>query len=119
MIRHPLFDIVLVHLLFEDIRDDRSKLLTLFFRQFSRVLSGCIQLRILTGDPLDVFCRCVLSHEEGEIVTSEGVHNKAAQKLHTFEKCMFRHFDYYNTNSLISSSFDFLRLVIDNWFPIT
>ena len=63
-----LLDIVLVHLLFEDIRDDRSKLLTLFFRQFSRVLCDCIQLRILIGDPLDGFRRCVLSHEEGDLL---------------------------------------------------
>ena len=61
---------------------------------------------------------CIL-FMHNRIVTSEGVHNKAAQKLHAFEERMFRHFDYYNTNSLISSSFDFLRLVIDNWFPIT
>jgi hypothetical protein len=60
---------------------------------------------------------CIL-FMHNRIVTSEGVHNKAAQKLHTFEERMFRHFDYYNTNSLISSSFDFLRLVIDNWFQI-
>lgn len=53
-----------------------------------------------------------------EIVTSSGVHNKAAQKLHAYEERMLKHFDYYDTNSLISSSFDFLRLVIDNWFPI-
>lgn len=59
---------MLVHLLFEDIRDDRSKLLTLFFRQLSRVLCDCIQLRILIGDPLDGFCRCMLSYEEGNLL---------------------------------------------------
>ena len=59
---------MLVHLLFEDIRDDRSKLLTLFFRQFSWILYDCIQLRILLGDPLDGFRRCVLSHEEGDLL---------------------------------------------------
>lgn len=63
-----LLDIVLVHLLFEDIRDDRSKLLTLFFRQLSRVLCDCIQLRILIGDPLDGFRRCVFSHKEGDLL---------------------------------------------------
>lgn len=63
-----LLDIVLIHLLFENIRDDRSNLLTLFFRQLSRVLCDCIQLRILIGDPLDGFCRCMLSHEEGNLL---------------------------------------------------
>ena len=59
---------MLVHLLFEDIRDDRSKLFTLFFRQFSWVLCDCIQLRILIGDPLDCFRRCMLSHKEGDLL---------------------------------------------------
>lgn len=60
---------------------------------------------------------CIL-FMHNKIVTSSGVHNKAAQKLHAYEERMLKHFDYYDTNSLISSSFDFLRLVIDNWFPI-
>lgn len=60
---------------------------------------------------------CILFMHD-QIVTSEGVHHKAAQKLHTLVERMLRHPDYYDTNSLISSSFNFLRLVIDNWFPI-
>ena len=53
-----------------------------------------------------------------EIVTSMGVHNKAAQKLHAFKDRMMRHADYYNTNQLIAANFNFLKLVIDNWFSI-
>lgn len=53
-----------------------------------------------------------------EIVTSRGVHNKAAQKLHTFEDRMMKHAEYYNTNQLITANFVFLKLVIDNWFSI-
>jgi len=53
-----------------------------------------------------------------KIVTSKGVHSKAAQKLHVFGNRMLRHPEYYVSNSLISSTFDFLQLVIDNWFPI-
>jgi len=29
-----------------------------------------------------------------------------------------RHADYYNTNQLIAANFNFLKLVIDNWFSI-
>jgi len=61
---------------------------------------------------------CIL-FMHNKIVTSKGVHRKAAQKLHTFEDRMRRHPEYYASNSLISSTFDFLQLVIDNWFPIT
>lgn len=53
-----------------------------------------------------------------DIVTSRGVHNKAAQKLHAFEDRMMKHAEYYNTNQLITANFDFLKLVIDNWFSI-
>ena len=53
-----------------------------------------------------------------EIVTSKGVHDKAAQKLHAFKERMMRHADYYNTNQLIAANFNFLKLVIDNWFSI-
>jgi abortive infection bacteriophage resistance protein len=60
---------------------------------------------------------CIL-FMHSKIVTSEGVHNKAAHKLHAFETRMLRHPDYYTSNSLISSTFGFLQLVIDNWFQI-
>ena len=53
-----------------------------------------------------------------DIVTSKGVHNKAAQKLHTFKERMMKHAEYYNSNQLITANFDFLKLVIDNWFSI-
>lgn len=53
-----------------------------------------------------------------DIVTSKGVHNKAAQKLHAFKERMMKHAEYYNSNQLITANFDFLKLVIDNWFSI-
>ena len=60
---------------------------------------------------------CIL-FMHNKIVTSQGVHNKAAQKLRAFEDRMLRHPEYYVNNSLISSTFDFLQLVIDSWFQI-
>ena len=60
----------------------------------------------------------ILIGSYNKMVTSKGVHSKAAQKPHVFEKRMLRHPEYYVSNSLISSTFDFLHLVIDNWFPI-
>lgn len=29
---------------------------------------------------------------------------------------MMKHAEYYNSNQLITANFDFLKLVIDNWF---
>lgn len=58
---------------------------------------------------------CIL-FMHNRIITSDGVHNKAAQKLHAFENRMLKHPVYYDSNALITSSFAFLRLVIDNWF---
>lgn len=53
-----------------------------------------------------------------EDITSKGAHNKAAQKLHAFKERMMKHAEYYNSNQLITANFDFLKLVIDNWFSI-
>jgi abortive infection bacteriophage resistance protein len=61
---------------------------------------------------------CVL-YLHDTIVSSDGVHNKAAQKLHTFEDRMMRQPEYYKSNQLISSTFSFLKIVIDNWYPIS
>ena len=53
------------------------------------------------------------------VVTSSGVKKKAAIKLHSFEDRMMRHAEYYDTNQLINANFTFLKLVIDNWYPIS
>lgn len=46
-----------------------------------------------------------------EDITSKGVHNKAAQKLHAFKERMMKNAEYYNSNQLITANFDFLKLV--------
>lgn len=50
-------------------------------------------------------CNCIL-FMHNRIITSDGVHNKAARKLHAFEDRMLKHPSYYDSNALISSSFD-------------
>lgn len=54
-----------------------------------------------------------------KIVTSPRVKKKATVKLHDFEHRLLRHVEYYETNQLISANFTFLKLVIDNWYPIS
>lgn len=38
-------------------------------------------------------------------------------ELQCFKHRMLRNIDYYNKNDLIKSSFVFLKLVIDKWYP--
>ena len=57
-----------------------------------------------------------LLYTHKEIVTSKGIHEKAIDNLHELSDRINKHINYYETNSMISSSFDFINLIIDNWF---
>lgn len=58
-----------------------------------------------------------LLYTHKDIITSEGVHEKSCIKLQEISKRMYRNVSYYTNNALIMSSFRFLKLIIDNWFP--
>ncbi|WP_026664630.1 Abi family protein [Butyrivibrio sp. FC2001] len=51
-----------------------------------------------------------------EIVTSEGVHKKAAKDLQDVIARAFKNNDYYKNNPMLKGTFDFLKLVVDSWF---
>lgn len=51
------------------------------------------------------------------LVTSTGIHNHQCDALSALVDRIFRNYDYYSTNGTISTTFNFLKLVIDNWFP--
>ena len=53
------------------------------------------------------------------MVTSQSVHERESRKLQEFVERMFLHIDYYKGNNLITTTFDFLKLVVDNWFSVT
>ncbi|MDR0917586.1 MAG: Abi family protein [Oscillospiraceae bacterium] len=54
-------------------------------------------------------------HEQ--VVSSDGVHTQRAKELQELvSKRMFRNYDYYKNNTLICSTFDFLKKVVDKWF---
>ncbi|WP_296242280.1 Abi family protein [uncultured Faecalicoccus sp.] len=57
-----------------------------------------------------------LLYTHKRIVTSEGVHNKAIDLLQDLSCRINKNIDYYANNSMVSSSFDFISQVIDNWF---
>lgn len=50
------------------------------------------------------------------MVESEGIRKAEAEELQRVVKRMDKHKDYYKTNPMISSTLDFLKMVIDNWF---
>lgn len=51
-----------------------------------------------------------------EVITSAGVHYKACCALHELTERINKNQSYYESNALISSSFDFIEKVVDNWF---
>ena len=52
-----------------------------------------------------------------KIVLSDGIKKSEADELNKVVTRMFKNIDYYKTNQMIKANFDFLKLVIDNWFP--
>lgn len=59
-----------------------------------------------------------LLYSHKKFVTSEGVHNHQSEVLHDVVERMFHHIDYYATNDTITTTFNFIKLVVDNWFPL-
>lgn len=51
-------------------------------------------------------------------VKSNGLHKMQAVNLNLLVKRMYKNADYYSGNGLILSTFNFLKLVIDKWFPV-
>lgn len=51
------------------------------------------------------------------LVTSEGVHKNRAESLHRLTERMFKNLDTYH-NDRITTTFVFLKNIIDSWFPV-
>lgn len=51
-----------------------------------------------------------------KIVTSHGVHEAQSKALHILIDRMLKNIHYYDTNENIKTSFEFLKIIIDNWF---
>ena len=58
-----------------------------------------------------------LLYSHRKFVTSEGVREHQCDALHDVVNRMYHHFDYYANNDTISTTFSFVKIVIDNWFP--
>ncbi len=53
-----------------------------------------------------------------ELIPSDGVKKDAAKKLHIFSDRIKRNNAYYVNNDLIRTNFEFLNIIIDNWYPV-
>ena len=53
-----------------------------------------------------------------KLIPSEGVKKNAAKRLHIFSDRIKRNNAYYINNDLIKTNFDFLNVIIDNWYPV-
>lgn len=52
------------------------------------------------------------------MVTSDGVREKECKKLHEYTQRMYKNMYYYEKNAVIKTTFSFLKLVVDSWYPI-
>lgn len=53
-----------------------------------------------------------------KLVTSPGVANNQSIVLHRLTERMFKNISYYNSSETIRTTFQFIKEVIDNWFPL-
>ncbi|MDO5834426.1 MAG: Abi family protein [Lachnospiraceae bacterium] len=51
------------------------------------------------------------------VVTSSGVKTSESEELHKVMTRIYKHIDYYKGNPLVKNTFDFLKMVVDSWFP--
>ena len=51
------------------------------------------------------------------MVNSIGVHQEEGKLLRELINRMFRNTSFYDDNPTIKGTFDFLKMVVDNWFP--
>ena len=51
------------------------------------------------------------------MITSDGIHFSEGKRLHAVIDRAYKHIDYYKENEKIKNTFDFLKIVVDSWFP--
>ena len=59
-----------------------------------------------------------LLYTHKEMVTSKGVLEKETQKINKLIERMHKNENYYKDNAIIKTSFAFLKLVVDKWYPL-
>ena len=57
-----------------------------------------------------------LLYMQKTMVESDGIIRSESEELQKIMKRIARNYGYYSTNFMIKGTFDFLKLVVDNWF---
>lgn len=51
------------------------------------------------------------------VVISRGIKTSESEELHKVMTRIYKHIDYYKGNPEVKNTFDFLKMVVDSWFP--
>ena len=85
-------------------------------RELSRIgIKKGIRNRKMSNIRVQQIITLLYTHKK--LVKSIGIYNHQCESLNNTVKRMFRHIDYYTSNETIVTTFNFLKLVIDKWFP--
>ena len=57
-----------------------------------------------------------LFYMHSTMVESDGIKKSESEEIQKVMKRIDRNYDYYSTNPMIKGTFDFLKMVVDNWF---
>ena len=86
-------------------------------KELSKIKGMSAQFRRLKMSNARVQEIVTLLYMHKTLVTSIGLHKSESLALKSLKERMFKNISYYNDNPLISGTFDFLKMVIDSWFP--
>lgn len=78
-------------------------------------ISRTTQRNKLRNEPIEQIVTCIYTHKI--LVSSPGVQKHMAYILDEFKNRLYREYDY-SDNTVIKSVFDFLTIIIENWFPL-
>lgn len=84
-------------------------------RELSKIgISKSIRDRKMSNVRIQQIVTLLYTHKK--LVTSSGVHKNQCEALSKTIERAFRHIEYYVGNETILTTFNFLKIVIDNWF---
>lgn len=84
-------------------------------RELSKIgISKDIRSRKMSNVRVQQIITLLYTHKK--LVTSSGVHKSQCEAINKTIERAFHHIEYYVNNETISTTFNFLKIVIDNWF---
>lgn len=75
-----------------------------------------IRLKKMSNARIQQIVTLLYTHKE--MVTSQSVYRRECKKINEFMVRMYKNEQFYEKNAVIKTSFDFLKLVVDSWYPI-